>query len=71
MASPGIISPVAMLGFLNEGETDEGQTIYKCISVSGGIGFNAAPTDRMSTHLDYEFEGRSDHQSHGGSLYFL
>jgi len=33
-----------------------------------GIGFNAAPTDRMSVHLDYEFEGRSDYQSHGGSL---
>ena len=34
----------------------------------GGIGFNAAPTERVSFNLDYEFEGRSDYQSHGGSL---
>ena len=33
-----------------------------------GVGFKAAPTDRLSVHLDYEFEGRSDYQSHGGSL---
>jgi outer membrane autotransporter protein len=38
------------------------------LTYRGGIGFNAAPTDRMSVHLDYEFEGRSDYQSHGGSL---
>jgi opacity protein-like surface antigen len=38
------------------------------LTYRGGIGFNAAPTDRVSVHLDYEFEGRSDYQSHGGSL---
>ena len=38
------------------------------LTYRGGIGFNAAPTDRVSVQLDYEFKGRRDYQSHGGSL---
>ena len=36
----------------------------------GGIGLKATPKSLMSVRVDYEFEGRSDYQSHGGSLNF-
>ncbi len=33
-----------------------------------GFGFKAQPKDLMSIHIDYQFQGREDFQSHGGSL---
>ena len=33
-----------------------------------GFGMKASPKDKISVRFDYEFEGRSDYQSHGGSM---
>ena len=35
-----------------------------------GVGFTAAPTERVAVEFQYAFDGRSDHQSHGGSINF-
>lgn len=34
----------------------------------GGFGIKAEPEELMQVRLDYEFEGRADYQSHGGSV---
>ena len=47
----------------NDAEPDE--FVYRA-----GFGLKATPKDLMSVRLDYEFEGRSDYQAHGGSINF-
>jgi len=34
----------------------------------GGFALAVTPQERISVEFEYEFEGRSDYQSHGGSM---
>jgi hypothetical protein len=35
-----------------------------------GVGLTATPTERVAVEFQSAFDGRSDHQSHGGSINF-